>query len=43
MTEHNLFAKRFANGYDLKGDECYNLWVSAYHPEENTSKFINLK
>ena len=40
VTEHNLFAKRFANGYDLKGDERYNLWVSVYYPEENSSKFI---
>ena len=31
--ETELFQRRFENGYDLKTDDRYNLWVTRYHPE----------
>ena len=31
--ETELFQRRFENGYDLKIDDRYNLWVTRYHPE----------
>ena len=32
VEEFSLFTKRFDNGYDLKTDERYNLWLSIAHP-----------
>ena len=29
----SLFQKRFEEGYDLPGDECYQQWLRMYHPE----------
>ena len=31
--EEELFATRFENGFDLKHDLRYNLWVEINHPE----------
>lgn len=28
------FERRFSEGYDLKHDERYNLWLKTFHPEE---------
>ncbi len=33
LEEHNLYHKRYENGYDLH-DERYNAWLHKHHPEE---------
>ena len=29
--EDSKFSRRYEEGYDLKGDKRYNLWLSTYH------------
>ncbi|XP_019861816.1 PREDICTED: uncharacterized protein LOC109590340 isoform X7 [Amphimedon queenslandica] len=31
--EWTIFTKRYENGYDLQGDDRYNLWLSQYHSQ----------
>ena len=31
------FSRRYEEGYDLKGDNRYNLWLSRYHPNDSTN------
>lgn len=39
FTEQEMkkFTTRYENGYDLKSDERYNLWLKVYHPESHTT------
>ena len=32
-AELQLFQRRFEEGYDIKTDNRYNLWLGAYHPQ----------
>ena len=36
--EWTIFTKRYENGYDLQGDDRYNLWLSQYHSQSLQSK-----